>query len=76
MSQSDNARMSTAGSSSRMSYASAGVAEALHEKRREYEATSSIQEDTNMIATRLRALGQQGELLADGGVGSCVCCAE
>lgn len=53
-----------------MSYASAGVADGLREKRREYEAAFAIKEDTKMIATRLRALGQQGELLADGGVGS------
>ena len=56
--------------SSRMSYASAGVADGLREKRREYEAASTINEDMKMIAARLRALGQQGELLADGGVGS------
>jgi len=56
--------------SSRMSYASAGVADGLREKRREYEAASAINEDMKMIAARLRALGQQGELLADGGVGS------
>jgi hypothetical protein len=75
MPQPDNARMSTTtASSSRMSYASSsstGVADGLREKRREYEAASAIQEDTKMIAARLRALGQQGELLADGGVGSC-----
>ena len=68
--------MSTATSSSRMSYASAGAADGLREKRREYEAASAIKEDTKMIAARLRALGQQGELLADGGVGSFECSAE
>ena len=62
--------MSTATSSSRVSYASTGVADGLREKRREYEAASAIKEDTKMIAARLKALGQQGELLADGGVGS------
>lgn len=76
MSQSGNARMSTAASSSRMSYASTGVADGLREKRREYEAASAIKEDMKMIAARLSALGQQGELLADGGVGSCDCSAE
>ena len=64
--------MSTATSSSRMSSASAGIADGLRENRREYEAASSIKEDTKMIVARLRALGQQGELLADGGVGSFV----
>jgi len=59
-----------------MSYASVGLADGLREKRREYEAASAIKEDTKTIAARLRALGQQGELLADGGVGSFECNAE
>ena len=59
-----------------MSYASASVADGLREKRREYEAASAIKEDTKMIAARLKALGQQGELLADGGAGSFECSTE
>ena len=70
MSQSGNARMSTATSSSQMSNASAGVIDGLRDRRREYEAACILREDTKGIAARLRAIGQQGELLADGAVGS------